>query len=1387
MADSTTFKIKFEGEDNTDKAAKSVESNLSSIEKTAKHLGEALLAAFAVDQIVEYGRELTEIAEKYGKLSASLNTVTGSAEEAAAAFDQIRQFQANAPIFSVEEITHAFVQLKNLGLDPANESLRSYGNIAAGTGKSIAQFIEAIADAASGSGVERIAEFGIKLRNLGDTVSIQFRGTTEIVDNSASAISAALQKIGNTTFAKGIENQSKEIAGSLGKVRQAYEDLSLVIADSAPIQGISEGLANLLKGIKDVAVSQGGISGKTSSQLQELHDALILQINASEKWGARNLIAERQLLAVNEALSKLKSSANKPAEVEIKLPSGLLSDADKLITRFEALKNSGKDVAQSLSELGSNIKPEGKNFLPFVQALERLKDTGKATGGEIKDAIEGATKDISDSGLKSLSAVFLGLKDNVKETGAEIKYLNDAIDIVLRESLKRLGLDADQALGGISQPVANAITDIDSLATALEAAGTTAEASGEIISKAIEKAIPKATTVGELDALAAQIEAFGKDGTLSVEQLAEAEAELAIQLRTVEEQEAKNNAVLQEAVRTQSEAVAVAERETTAVERQTQGKVDEARLRYDVAKASGNEKAAAEALLGLKAAEAAQSEAVAKAKADEAETAKAYLGDIIAEAEADGTLTEAEQALIDKAQEVADAKVAEADAAKTTAAEKEIEAAATDKLTKASKDNADASNDSAKATKTTSDAVTEFIGVATDSVTATKKINAVIALGIGGWEEYAAIVKIATDANNQLAQSLELQGKLEAAASSGRGLEDALRAAGGEAADLQSKFDLLDQNQLSGLQSALDSVKSKLESIRDSAKAALLEQQKEANTLAGNEAANQALDDEAKLADLKQQLQEAANAGDSQSVADLKKAIALLEQNIAARKEQADQAERTAAADQQSADATKQSTDNVSSRTSSESSSATSTSTDSTSTGDKKSAAPRVTPVPRNPFRTESGAEIPGNKEILQRELDNIDKYKKAIKELKKDLEDSSSKVEKNTIKEGIEIFKFRIENSKSGVEQLKVLIDGGQQAAVIIENARKSGDASFLSAVKADREKWKSALDTIEQDRLTALDQAGQDYATAVDEIIYNAEEANKSIDQQIADIKSEGKTVQENIKAAKDVAAEAFSAAASGSIDEAKKLRDELTSTADSLKQAGKKDEAIAALEDVKKLNTSIAEAEKKAEEDKYNEKVKTILSEAAEKIKVENENYLTQLKHEEELHKKRLENIHEENAARNQGQTPATGATTGSGGNGSSGGGGGSSGGGGGSGGGTASDDSSKGGARRSYATGAILPGYGGGDRRHALLEDGEAVIPKESVARYRPAVEALISGKVAAYAGGFMPDVGRQNRTALGIPDIVLRVENSKGKADLSAPRDSATASVLRQLQKDLAKR
>lgn len=182
--------------------------------------------------------KLFETTQKFQNLRVQLETATGSAEGAARALDLIRQFAEDTGQ-PVDEVAQAFVKLKNLGLDPSEKALVSYGNTAAAMGKNLDQLIEAVADATTGE-FERLKEFGIKSSVEGDRVKFTFQGMTTEVEKSASAIEGYLQGLGENEFAGALEKKADTLSGSVNQLQNSWDELFQVVSE----QGTDELMAD---------------------------------------------------------------------------------------------------------------------------------------------------------------------------------------------------------------------------------------------------------------------------------------------------------------------------------------------------------------------------------------------------------------------------------------------------------------------------------------------------------------------------------------------------------------------------------------------------------------------------------------------------------------------------------------------------------------------------------------------------------------------------------------------------------------------------------------------------------------------------------------------------------------------------------------------------------------------------------------------------------------------------------------------------------------------------------------------------------------------------------------------------------------------------------------
>ena len=215
------------------------------------------------------GSKVSEVSTRFQSLKASLVTVTGSAEGADKQFAAIKDFAATTP-YQVDAATEAFIKLKALGLDASTASLTSYGNTASAMGKDLNQMIEAIADATTGE-FERLKEFGIKSKSVGDNVEFTFRGVTTTVKKNATEIEGYLKQIGDTQFAGAMTRQMDTIGGVLSNLGDRFDSFLLKIGEGGQMdtmKRVFEDVAKLMT--DDLAGALGDLQAEGAGIIEDL-------------------------------------------------------------------------------------------------------------------------------------------------------------------------------------------------------------------------------------------------------------------------------------------------------------------------------------------------------------------------------------------------------------------------------------------------------------------------------------------------------------------------------------------------------------------------------------------------------------------------------------------------------------------------------------------------------------------------------------------------------------------------------------------------------------------------------------------------------------------------------------------------------------------------------------------------------------------------------------------------------------------------------------------------------------------------------------------------------------------------------------------------------------
>lgn len=221
-------------------------SAISGVASTISKVAAIAGGAFA---LLTGGSEIVNATREFEKLFAVLKNAVGNDNAALRIFDSLQKFAAETP-FQINELVSAFTKLQQRNFHPTIEQLRTMGDIASSSGKSIDQFVEAILDAQTGE-FERLKEFGIVARKSGEELKVSFRGQSQTISNSSAAVTDYLLKIGKLPGVQGAATAvAKTLDGSISNLVDNFTRLSARIGSSGGllksfVELISDGIGAL--------------------------------------------------------------------------------------------------------------------------------------------------------------------------------------------------------------------------------------------------------------------------------------------------------------------------------------------------------------------------------------------------------------------------------------------------------------------------------------------------------------------------------------------------------------------------------------------------------------------------------------------------------------------------------------------------------------------------------------------------------------------------------------------------------------------------------------------------------------------------------------------------------------------------------------------------------------------------------------------------------------------------------------------------------------------------------------------------------------------------------------------------------------------------------------
>ena len=449
MASAQKVNVVFEAVDKTKPAFDNLSKSLGGLRTAMFSIQGAIagvVGSLAVKKIVDANRS-------FQSLEASLVTFTGSTEAAASQFAKLQQFAAKTP-FALEEVVSGFNKLIGRGLEPTISSFEAFGNIASGTGKTLDQFVEAVADAAVGE-FERLKEFGIKANVEGDKVRMTFGGVTKEIGKNSAEIQQYLEDLGNTKFAGAIERQANTLNGAFSNFGDAVDALAVAIGKSGINDFIvrsTRALTDLINRLKDATDANFGfaesikfaIGGGDVSRL----DGIRAEIKSIEKM----IDAEEELTA---GISSSMTFENERLRV--------LREQEKIILGINKINSRGQGFKDPriIGPVGS-IAQQQEMAKAVSQTTKSIDDYATRMRAAVSSAIQSSdivlARELADQ-IKILDDLFFnaGLSADVYDSAMQkLTKSTEKAGEVQNNFADSIGWAAE-----IQQAVANAITDND--------------------------------------------------------------------------------------------------------------------------------------------------------------------------------------------------------------------------------------------------------------------------------------------------------------------------------------------------------------------------------------------------------------------------------------------------------------------------------------------------------------------------------------------------------------------------------------------------------------------------------------------------------------------------------------------------------------------------------------------------------------------------------------------------------------------------------------------------------------------------------------------------------------------------------------------------------------
>jgi phage tail tape-measure protein len=218
---------------------------------------------------------------QFEQFQVILEGTEGSAGKAKASLAWVQKFAEQTP-YELAEVTKAFVDMRNLGLNPMDGSLKALGDGASAMGLPLEQAVAMLGDATTFQ-FERLREFGITASQENDKVTLNYikngKKMSRTVAKDALAVKEAVTGIFSERSGGAMERQSKTMSGIMSNLSDKWKGFLLRVGQAGIFDKVKAGLESILAWVTRLEKS-----GQLDAWAKGISDGLIEAYNWASKF-----------------------------------------------------------------------------------------------------------------------------------------------------------------------------------------------------------------------------------------------------------------------------------------------------------------------------------------------------------------------------------------------------------------------------------------------------------------------------------------------------------------------------------------------------------------------------------------------------------------------------------------------------------------------------------------------------------------------------------------------------------------------------------------------------------------------------------------------------------------------------------------------------------------------------------------------------------------------------------------------------------------------------------------------------------------------------------------------------------------------------------------------